>query len=38
VEWATWFETGDRRVARKEIGDIAISTVFLGIDHNFLDN
>ena len=30
-----WFETADRTVAKTEIGDIRVSTVFLGIDHSF---
>lgn len=35
LEWARWFEQADRVVAKDEIGKIRISTVFLGIDHNF---
>lgn len=34
IAWGKWFETADRRVARTEIGPLAVSTVFLGIDHN----
>lgn len=37
-EWAEWMETNNRRVAFDEIGDIAISTVFLGIDHKLWGN
>lgn len=33
MEWANWFETADRRVAKDTIGDVDISTVFLGVDH-----
>ena len=33
--WAAWFETADRHVAKTMVGDIRISTVFLGLDHNF---
>lgn len=33
--WAKWFETADRIVAQEDIGLSRISTVFLGIDHNF---
>lgn len=36
LEWARWFETGDRRVAHTSVGAISVSTVFLGLDHNFL--
>jgi hypothetical protein len=35
LTWALWFETAERHVALTEIGDIKISTVFLGIDHNY---
>lgn len=37
MEWAQWFEKADRHVAVEHIGDIRISTVFLGIDHSFDD-
>jgi hypothetical protein len=37
LEWAWWFETADRTVARTRIGPIEISTVFLGLDHGFRD-
>lgn len=35
LEWAKWFEKGDRVVAKTKIGEAEISTVFLGIDHSF---
>lgn len=35
LTWANWFETADRQVARTAIGDVCISTVFLGLDHSF---
>ena len=31
--WAEWFETADRHVGFDRIGDITISTVFIGIDY-----
>jgi hypothetical protein len=34
-EWAMWFETADRRVAEDTIDGQRVSTVFLGVDHNF---
>lgn len=34
-EWAAWFESADRTVQKTKIDDVQISTVFLGIDHNF---
>jgi len=37
MTWAMWFETADRRVANDHVGDKRVSTVFLGIDHNFGD-
>lgn len=38
-EWSTWFSTGDRRhVAEDTVGDVRVSTVFLGLDHNFTGN
>lgn len=35
LEWATWFETASTTVARTEIGDRVVATVFLGLDHRF---
>lgn len=36
MKWARWFETGkDRIVERTQIGNIKVSTVFLGFDHNY---
>lgn len=35
--WASWFETAERSVGNTQINKIRISTVFLGIDHNFGD-
>lgn len=35
-EWAQWFETADRSVARTEIDSRTyVSTVFLSLNHNF---
>lgn len=34
-KWANWFESSDRQVDRTRIDDKMVSTVFLGIDHNF---
>jgi hypothetical protein len=34
MTWARWFEGANRHVAVQMIGDVRISTVFLGIDHN----
>jgi hypothetical protein len=38
LEWAYWFETGDRIVAHTVVDEkkkIGVSTVFLGLDHSF---
>jgi len=37
MKWAKWFETAKRQVAKDEIGEAKISTVFLGLDHSFGD-
>ncbi len=34
LEWGSWFASADRQVADTWIGDVRISTVFLGIDQN----
>lgn len=34
-KWGEWMETYDRQVKLETIGDCQISTVFLGIDHDF---
>lgn len=35
-EWAQWFDTSKRIVAQDDLSDgTRVSTVFLGIDHNF---
>jgi hypothetical protein len=36
MEWARGFENSNRQVADTKIGGIRISTIFLGLDHNFL--
>lgn len=35
LKWGKWFETANRHVGKDEIGDVRISTVFLGMDHGF---
>jgi len=34
-EWGKFMENLDRIVKQEEIGDVRISTVFLGLDHQF---
>jgi hypothetical protein len=33
--WMEWFDKAERHVAQDKIGDVRISTVFLGLDHSF---
>jgi hypothetical protein len=33
--WSNWFETHRRHVAETTVGDLYVSTVFLGVDHSF---
>jgi hypothetical protein len=35
IKWAQWFETADRIIDKSMIKGVAVSTVFLGVDHNF---
>jgi hypothetical protein len=35
IEWGKWFETADRHIGKDTIGDVTVSTVFLGIDHSY---
>jgi hypothetical protein len=35
LEWAQWFEKADRTVDKTQIGEVEVSTVFLGLDHSF---
>lgn len=38
LKWGKWFKKGDaRRVAWDEKSGVKISTVFLGLDHNYGD-
>jgi hypothetical protein len=37
MTWARWFERADRHVRQTLQGDVTISTVFLGLDHGYLD-
>lgn len=35
MEWATYYQTAERHVGNTRIGNIHISTVFLGLDHGY---
>lgn len=37
MAWAKWFETANRTVEKTRNGNVEVSTVFLGIDHQFGD-
>ena len=34
-EWKLWFSTTDRKIAEDRHNEISVSTVFLGLDHNY---
>ena len=36
MEWARWFETADRVVAKSIVHSTTVSTVFLGLNHRFV--
>ena len=35
LEWAQWYASADRHLARDQLGDVLVSTVFLGMDLSF---
>ena len=37
MTWAKWFETDERVIKQTKIGDVKISTIFLGIEHGYED-
>lgn len=37
LKWGEWFETAKRHVAVDLVGEVRVSTVFLGLDHSFGD-
>lgn len=40
ITWAQWYADANeqRRVARTPVGDVEVSTVFLGVDHSYDDD
>lgn len=36
LKWAQWMKDNDRRVDRTQVGPYDVSTVFLGVDHNWM--
>lgn len=38
IEWAKWFSRADRTVKKDMVGDVLVSTVFLGLDLAYSDS
>jgi len=38
IAWARWMHQTNRAVARTQVGKLNVSTIFLGLDHRFLDD
>jgi hypothetical protein len=38
LRWAFWFEKANRIVRQDRVGEVLISTVFLGLDHYYRDD
>lgn len=37
-DWARWYKTANRRVSETFVGGKRVSSVFLGLDHNYLNH
>jgi len=37
ISWGRWFQKANRQVAHDRVGDVRVSTVFLGLDHGYGD-
>ena len=35
LTWAMWYESAERTIARTEVGNVIVSTVFFGLDFSF---
>lgn len=35
LTWASWMESGDRKVKKTKVGKAEVSTIFVGIDHGY---
>jgi hypothetical protein len=35
MHWAMWFDQANRIVKQERIGELEVSTIFLGLDHRF---
>lgn len=38
MKWGQWMGSADRHVNTTMVGDVKVSTVFLGLDHSFGDD
>ncbi len=38
MKWSYWYEKSDRKIDSSVVEDCSISTVFLGLDHNYSGN
>lgn len=38
LTWGRWMQNANRHVARTMVGDVRVSTVFLGLDHRFTNS
>lgn len=36
LKWGEWYARADRHVAQTTVGPLSVSTVFLGLNHNFM--
>lgn len=37
LKWGKWFQTADRHVAKTDIAHVHVSTVFLGLNHSYVE-
>ena len=37
MKWATWLDTDERIIQKTTVGDAEVSTVFLGLNHQYSD-
>jgi hypothetical protein len=35
LQWGAWMETGDRVLKQERVGQFWVSTVFIGLDHQY---
>ena len=37
MTWGSWYGNADRKVKKDKVGDVSISTIFLGLNHQWGD-